>query len=157
MLLFTFCLLSIAFASNVIELTDSTFEHDTQASSGATTGSWLIDFYGTNSLVHNLFSNATLAPWCGHCKKLEKNYEKVSDELQGQVNVAKVDVPANKKTGERFGIKGFPTILMIDQGKVYTFQGERSVKGLLAFAKVKASLFTFQTLYDMCIGWIQAK
>ena len=28
--------------SNIIELTDDNFEHDTQASSGATTGDWFI-------------------------------------------------------------------------------------------------------------------
>lgn len=31
--------------SNVVELSDETFEHDTQAASGATTGDWFVMFY----------------------------------------------------------------------------------------------------------------
>ena len=32
-------------ATNVRELTDDNFEHDTQAATGATTGDWLVEFY----------------------------------------------------------------------------------------------------------------
>lgn len=49
--------------SEVIQLDQSNFEHLTQASTGATTGDWLVKFY---------------APWCGHCKKMEGLYDEVS-------------------------------------------------------------------------------
>jgi hypothetical protein len=36
---------ALSSASAVVELTDATFEHLTQASSGSTTGDWFIEFY----------------------------------------------------------------------------------------------------------------
>ncbi|EGZ21025.1 hypothetical protein PHYSODRAFT_354354 [Phytophthora sojae] len=110
----------VAADSNVIVLTNADFEHKTQAGSGATTGDWLVEFY---------------APWCGHCKKLAPIYEKVADELKGEVNVAKVDVTDNAELGKRFGIRGFPTVLHFSHGKSYKFTGKRTLEDLAAFAR----------------------
>ncbi|RLN90831.1 hypothetical protein BBJ28_00022955 [Nothophytophthora sp. Chile5] len=107
-------------ASNVVVLTTSTFESLTQAGSGATTGDWLVEFY---------------APWCGHCKKLAPIYERVADELKGEVNVAKVDVTANSELGKRFEIRGFPTIVHFSQGQSYKFAGKRTLPDLAEFAR----------------------
>ena len=61
-------------------------------------------------------------------------YEEVATSLKGKVNVAKVDVPANRDIGSRFDIKGFPTIKLLSHGKVYDFKGRRSAAELEAFA-----------------------
>lgn len=106
--------------SDVVILTTKNFEHLTQASTGATTGDWLVKFY---------------APWCGHCKKMEPMYEEVAKRLKGEVNVAKVDVPANRELGTRFDIKGFPTLLLLSKGKMYAYKGRRTVDDIAEFAR----------------------
>eukprot|EP01040_Poterioochromonas_malhamensis_P000957 gene957-1014_t len=107
-------------AAEVVVLDSKNFEHLTQASTGSTTGDWLVKFY---------------APWCGHCKKLNPVYEQVAEALKGEINVAKVDVTANREIGTRFEIKGFPTIKLLRKGKVYTFKGRRTVDDLVEFAR----------------------
>ena len=106
---------------DIVALTDKTFEHLTQASSGSTTGDWLIKFY---------------APWCKHCKALAPLMERAAVELQGSsVNVAKIDCEANKVTPMRFGIRGFPTVLLLSKGKTYIFKEDRTVESLVEFAR----------------------
>lgn len=53
-------------------------------------------------------------------------WEEVATTLKGKVNVAKVDVTANRGLGTRFDIKGFPTIKFFRQGKIYDYSGRRT-------------------------------
>jgi len=111
-------------------LTDSTFEHDTQSVTGATTGDWFVEFY---------------APWCGHCKRLEDTWEKLATKLgedreSGEVVpiIAKVDGTMEKALSERFKIAGFPTLLMFSKGTMYTYDGGRDFESLYAWCKDRA-------------------
>lgn len=108
-----------AVADDVIVLTEQNFESQTQASTGATTGAWLVEFY---------------APWCGHCKKLEPVFKEVAESLKGKVNVAKVDVTQNRALGQRFDIKGFPTIKFFKDGKIYAYKSARTTEAFVEFA-----------------------
>ncbi|EKX52941.1 hypothetical protein GUITHDRAFT_84522 [Guillardia theta CCMP2712] len=108
-------------------LTDSTFEHDTQSVTGATTGDWFVEFY---------------APWCGHCKSLTPTWESLAQKLNeekeaGDVTpiIAKVDGTVSPKLQERFQIRGFPTLKMFSKGKMYDYMGPRDLDSLYAFAK----------------------
>lgn len=111
-------IVSLAAASDVVILTTANFEKETQATTGSTTGDWLIEFY---------------APWCGHCKKLAPTWEKLAVTLKGKVNVAKVDVTENRDLGSRFGIKGFPTVKFLRKGKVYDYSGARTEDAFIRF------------------------
>ncbi|KAK3282115.1 hypothetical protein CYMTET_10131 [Cymbomonas tetramitiformis] len=112
-----------AVESSVVVLTDDTFEHQTQASTGQTTGVWFVEFY---------------APWCGHCKKLTPVWEELAYELKDQVIVAKVDGTEAFNTMARFRkyglIKGFPTLLLFRDRKVYKYSGKRTLEALIEFA-----------------------
>jgi len=52
------------------------------------------------------------APWCGHCKKLVPEWEKVSDLVADDAVVAKVDTIAEEKLGKEHGVESFPTLLL---------------------------------------------
>eukprot|EP00615_Pteridomonas_danica_P013047 CAMPEP_0114359438 /NCGR_PEP_ID=MMETSP0101-20121206/23022_1 /TAXON_ID=38822 ORGANISM="Pteridomonas danica, Strain PT" /NCGR_SAMPLE_ID=MMETSP0101 /ASSEMBLY_ACC=CAM_ASM_000211 /LENGTH=142 /DNA_ID=CAMNT_0001502991 /DNA_START=30 /DNA_END=455 /DNA_ORIENTATION=+ len=116
----------------VIPLNAANFEHETQVTTGATTGDWFVKFY---------------APWCGHCKALAPRWEEVAKELKegGKVNVAKVDVTQNPQLGKRFDIKGFPTLIFFSKGKMYEYQASeqwpRDVEHLVKFAEESYKTF----------------
>jgi len=57
------------------------------------------------------------APWCGHCKNLEPEWNKAATELKGVVKLGKVDATANQKLASDFGVKGYPTIKYFGPGK----------------------------------------
>nr|CCA14056.1 protein disulfideisomerase putative [Albugo laibachii Nc14] len=106
--------------STIVTLDNDNFEKLTQASTGATTGDWLIEFY---------------APCCDHCKRLLPIFEEVATKLKGTINVAKVDAIANRELGVRFGISGYPTIIFFRQGVMYKYKQERSKEALSQFTK----------------------
>eukprot|EP01002_Notosolenus_urceolatus_P006955 NODE_2856_length_1026_cov_196.144319_g2392_i0.p1 GENE.NODE_2856_length_1026_cov_196.144319_g2392_i0~~NODE_2856_length_1026_cov_196.144319_g2392_i0.p1 ORF type:complete len:263 (-),score=75.62 NODE_2856_length_1026_cov_196.144319_g2392_i0:101-889(-) len=100
-------------------LEDKNFEDVTQAATGQTTGPWFVEFY---------------APWCGHCKNLAPTWDALAAKLHPEVHVAKVDVTENKELGTRFGIQGFPTLILLRDGKMYHHSGARELEELATFA-----------------------
>ena len=42
------------------------------------------------------------APWCGHCKALEPEWNAAAASLKGKVKLAKVDATLNEKLARRF-------------------------------------------------------
>lgn len=63
---------------------------------------WMVEFY---------------APWCGHCKALEPEWNEAARTLKGKVKLAKVDATENQALAQRFGIQGYPTILYWNYGE----------------------------------------
>ena len=121
-----FTLLSLFFFAKsyaaVVELTDATFEHQTQSATGQTTGKWIVKYY---------------APWCGFCKSLAPTWEELSERLgESEVNdviVAKVDCTEEKDVCDRFKIKGFPAIKYFADRKMFTYKGDRDIDSLYEF------------------------
>ncbi|KAL3936316.1 MAG: hypothetical protein SGBAC_008347 [Bacillariaceae sp.] len=119
-------MLSSSAASNVVELTSTTFEHETQASTGQTTGKWFVKFY---------------APWCGHCKSLAPTWEDLADSIKdasaggedqtlADFVIAKVDCTEERDVCNRFAVRGFPTLKIIANHQVYDYSGGRSLDDL---------------------------
>jgi len=78
------------------------------------------------------------APWCGHCKKMAPDWEKLSDEWEGnEVGlVAEVDCTADGKIlCEQNGVRGYPTLKWGDPSALEDYQGGRDLNSLTTFAK----------------------
>jgi len=58
------------------------------------------------------------ADWCAPCIALAPVLERVIPEYEGRVRLAKVDADAgeNMKLAGRYGVRGFPTVLLLRDG-----------------------------------------
>ncbi|CAG5123605.1 unnamed protein product [Candidula unifasciata] len=83
------------------QLDDLSFEHLTQAATGATTGDWLVAFY-TDS-----------------CRSILPVLDTLGVRVRGRINVAKVNIAENPGLVERFKIAGCPEVILFKQSKMY--------------------------------------
>ena len=81
-----------------------------------------------------------MAPWCGHCKKLAPEYEKVGTAFKDVDNVvvAKIDATENDTPED---IKGFPTLIFYPKGQSRgeKYSGERTADAIIQFIKNKVT------------------
>ncbi|ASD81420.1 thioredoxin [Burkholderia gladioli] len=74
------------------------------------------------------------AEWCGPCKALAPILKKVSEQFVGTVDFVKVNVDENASIRDRFGVRGIPTLLLLDKGvEVGRVVGNRTVAQLAKF------------------------
>lgn len=57
------------------------------------------------------------AAWCGPCKLAEPVLEELSEEYKDKLAIAKLDVDANPKMTEKYGIMSIPTTVLFKGGK----------------------------------------
>ena len=57
------------------------------------------------------------AAWCGPCKMVAPEMEKLAAKYDGLVDVVKVDVDANPRLSQAFGIMSIPTIAFFRPGQ----------------------------------------
>lgn len=58
------------------------------------------------------------APWCGPCRMVAPILDKLANEFDGKLLVAKVNTDENSDWAGRYGVQGIPTMLFISNGKV---------------------------------------
>ena len=109
-------------SSGVVYLTDETFEHTTQASTGQTTGSWLLWFYNDTAKEEMFFTDAFPA----------------LDVWQDiHVVVAAVNVRKAPQTHQRFlSVKHdpLPALLYLHHGKLYRYPYASSSSSSLTYS-----------------------
>lgn len=82
-------------------LTSDAFERDVLQSERPT----LVDFY---------------ADWCGPCRATAPVLDELSQELEGQANVVKVNVDESPELATQYGVEAIPTFIVIRNGKAVT-------------------------------------
>jgi putative thioredoxin len=84
-----------------IDVTDTSFQTD------------VLDRSATTPVVVDLW-----APWCGPCRTLSPILEKVVDETDGKIVLAKVNVDENPQVSQAFRVQGIPAVYAVADGKV---------------------------------------
>ena len=102
-------------STNVLELTDATFQQTV-----ASSPTLLVDFW---------------APWCGPCKMIGPIIDEIATELAGKVTVAKVNVDDCPAIAAEHRISAIPTIMIFKNGAL----ADRST-GLASKAALLAKL-----------------
>ena len=106
----------------VIEVSEASFAHEVLERSLTT--AVIVDFW---------------AAWCAPCRALGPVLEQAVEAHQGEVVLAKVDVDANPRLQQRYGVRGIPAVKAFREGQVVSeFVGaqprpavERFVEALL--------------------------
>jgi protein disulfide isomerase len=81
------------------------------------------------------------APWCGHCKKLAPEYEKVGKAFSdvSSLLIAKIDATENDTPED---IRGFPTLIFYPKATKtgVKYSGERKADAIIDWLKGKATV-----------------
>jgi protein disulfide-isomerase A1 len=84
------------------------------------------------------------APWCGHCKKLAPEWDKLAADLKdvSGLVIAKMDATANEVDG--VDIRGYPTLKFYPRGKKSSpvdYDGNRDAEGFKAWIKENSAAY----------------
>ena len=58
------------------------------------------------------------AEWCGPCKQLDPILEQIASENSDKLKVFKLNIDQNPMTPQKFGVRGIPTIMLFNKGKL---------------------------------------
>jgi protein disulfide-isomerase A1 len=82
---------------------------------------------------HPLIAVEFFAPWCGHCKSLAPEWEKVATEMKGKVPVAKVDCIENQEVCAEQEVQGYPTLKLFRSGEPSPMEVPRKAEAIVSF------------------------
>jgi thioredoxin len=76
------------------------------------------------------------APWCGPCRMVAPELEKVAAAARGEFLVVKVNTEALPEVGNQFGIRSIPTMAVFKGGREVTrTAGARPAADIQAFVR----------------------
>ena len=75
------------------------------------------------------------AKWCGHCKNMLSDWDKLASEDNNSEKMIKINVgdqgnSAQEDLASKYNVSAYPTIAIINGNNVDEFEGERNYTGL---------------------------
>ena len=58
------------------------------------------------------------AEWCGPCKQIGPALEELSEQYEGKVKVAKINVDHDQGVAAQLGVRGIPALFLFKDGEV---------------------------------------
>ncbi|HEY6641335.1 thioredoxin family protein [Povalibacter sp.] len=85
--------------ANIISVSDATFEAQVLAADGPV----LVKFE---------------ADWCGPCQAMKPAINDLAEEFGASLTIATLDIDQNNQTPYKYGVRGVPTVILFDKGKI---------------------------------------
>lgn len=82
-----------------VTVSDATFQQDVLSSKVPV----LVDFW---------------TEWCAPCKPLAVSLDELAKELGGKIVIAKINAEENPNVAHKYGVRGFPTMMIFKDGGV---------------------------------------
>ena len=76
------------------------------------------------------------ATWCGPCRMVAPELEKLDKEMNGEIKVGKVNVDDEEWLAVKFGIEVIPTLVLIENG-----EEKKRISGYYKSSEIKEKLF----------------
>ena len=74
------------------------------------------------------------AEWCAPCKAIGPLLDELAVEYQGKLRIAKVNMDEDVQIGQKYGVRGMPTLMIFKNGSVEAQKtGAMSKSQLTAF------------------------
>jgi len=85
------------------------------------------------------------AEWCGHCKRLLPELEKLHDKIKDEnidANIMKIDDTVMPKIESNYlkNVVGYPTIRFLNNGNIKDYEGEHNADAMLDFCMKQLKL-----------------
>ena len=62
------------------------------------------------------------APWCGPCRMVTPALENLARQYAGRIKLVKINLDESPRVGQRFNVRGVPTLLVLHRGQVVASQ-----------------------------------
>jgi thioredoxin 1 len=58
------------------------------------------------------------AEWCHPCRMIAPSLEELSNEMEGRLTIAKINIDENPQVPTKYGVRGIPTLMIFQHGQV---------------------------------------